>query len=79
VWPANLGEQIDSLVLNGEQILALTLPWTESVRALLWHFEDVLAPLHLGDDLHRQVGEAAGIAGLYDMLDRLNCATSDFI
>lgn len=77
-WPANLGDQIDSLRRSGCEVLALTMPWAESVRAMLWHFEAVLAPLQLDDELHRQVGEAAGIADLYDMFDKLSAATSEF-
>ncbi len=78
VWPADLDEQIDALRRTGSEVLALAFPWAASVSDLLFRFEAVLAPLHLDDDLHRRVGESAGIADLYDLLDAVSLATSDF-
>ncbi len=76
-YPVDLGQQIDDLRTEGALVLALALPWSESVRSVLDHFEQAVAPLHLNDDLHRQVGQAAGIAELYDMLDSLTLATTE--
>ena len=76
-YPASLGQQIDDLRTEGAVVLALALPWSESVRSMLDHFEQIVAPLHLDDELHRKVGEAAGIAELYEMLDTLSLAMTE--
>ena len=78
VWPTDLDDQIDALRRSGSEVLALTLPWAASVSDMLFHFDAVLAPLRLDDELRRRVGEAAGIAALYDLLDAISVATSDF-
>ena len=75
--PADLGQVIDDLQTEGAMVLALAVPWSESVRAVLDQFEQLVAPFHLDDDLHHQVGRAAGIAELYDMLDTLTLVSSD--
>ena len=76
-YPASLGQQIDDLRAEGAVVLALALPWSDSVRSMLDHFEQIVAPLHLDDELHRQVGEAAGIAELYEMLDVLTLVSTE--
>ena len=72
----DLGGEIDRLTTEGRVILALAWPWSESVRAVLDRFEEIVRPLGLGDELHREVGEAAGIAELYEQLDALVLAGS---
>jgi hypothetical protein len=77
--PADLGQVIDDLQTEGAVVLALAVPWSESVRALLDQFEQLVAPFHLDDDLHHQVGVAAGVAELYDMLDALTLVGSEVL
>jgi len=40
-------------------------------------FVHAVAPLRLDDELHCQVGEAAGIAELYEMLDLPSLAAAE--
>ena len=68
---ACLGDNIDRLIAEGSVILGLVGPWSDEVHIALRRFEALVRPLLLDDDLHKTVGDAAGIGHLYEQLDAL--------